>query len=204
MMKAYLKKVKQERGAVEVVEAALVFPVVIFVILILIVFGNMMYQQAKMDAICLRGAQYLAAIYNNPSLKAKDLPSDSRNVEILPYRYLLGDKNSENKARTRIQKQMQNTGSGLFKGMKPNGKIKSCRIVNYVVYQKAEVEIEYSINLFTLRLIDTPSILKSSNTAVLTAPDGAEFIRNVDMIMDYSDDFGLTDKIKELVGPFMD
>ena len=204
MMKKYLKNIKQDRGAVEVVEAAIVFPVVIFVVFVLIVYGNMMYQQAKMDAICVRGAQYLAAIYNNPSLKKKVLPTDSRNVDILPYRYLLGDSDTEANARAQIQKQIKNTGIGLFKGMTPTGKVKTCKIVNYVVYQKAEVEIEYSVNLFTLRLFDLPSLLKTTNAAVLTAPDAAEFIRNVDMILDYSEDFGLTAKIKEFVGVFMD
>lgn len=191
-----------EEGAVEVVEAAFVFPIVMFVVVLLIFLGNFFYQQAKMDAIAVRGAQYLAAIYANPLLMEGSIPTDSTKIEIKPYRYLLGDKDAEAKAKEYMENLMKAAGTGLFSGMEPKGTVKTCKINNYVVYQTAAVELEYSIELMPMRFFDSPSLFRTSNATVTAAVDAAEFVRNVDMIMDYSKEYGLTDKIQEFVGAF--
>ena len=196
------KDVRCERGAVEVVEAAFVFPIVMFVVVLLIFLGNFFYQQAKMDAIAVRGAEYLAAIYTNPLLVEEHIPTDSTSVDVKPYRYLFGDQEAEEEARKYMEELMKSAGTGLFSGMDPTGSIKTCKINNYVVYQTAAVEIEYSIELLPMRLFDLPPLIKSSNATVMAATDSAEFIRNIDMIMDYSEQYGLTDKIEEFVGAF--
>ncbi len=195
-------KIKYEKGAVEVVEAAFVFPIVIFVVILLIMFGNMLYQQAKMDAIAVRGAEYLAAIYTNPILMNDAIPTDSTQVNIKPYRYLFGDGVAESEAEAFIRKEINKTGTGLFSGMEMSANIKTCQIKNYVVYQTAQIEIEYSIELLPMKLFDSPSMFRCSNATVTAATDSSEFIRNVDMIMDYSEESGLTQKIKEFVGAF--
>lgn len=196
------KFLKNEKGAVEVVEAALVFPIVIFVVILLIFLGNLLYQQAKMDAIAVRGAEYLAAIYTNPILAEGEIPTDSTSVNTKPYRYLLGDSEAEIQAKEFMTQLMNKTGTGLFSGMEMSGTIKKCKINNYVVYQTASVEIEYSIKLLPIKLFDGPTLFKCSNATVSAATDSAEFIRNVDMILDYNEEYHLTDKIKQLVGAF--
>lgn len=193
---------KDERGAVEIVEAAFVFPIVIFVVILFIFFGNMLYQQAKMDAIAVRGAEYLASIYTNPPLLENAIPTDSTKIQIKPYRYLFGDSEAENKAKNFMKSLINSTGTGFFSGMEINANIKTCEVNNYVVYQTACVDIEYSINLLPMRLFDSPSVFRCANATVTAATDSAEFIRNVDMIMDYSEEYGLMDKIKSVVGAF--
>jgi len=196
------KKIKEEKGAVEVVEAAFVFPIVIFVVILFMMFGNMLYQQAKMDAIAVRGAEYLATIYTNPILSQDAIPTNSTQVDVKPYRYLFGDGGAEDKAKEFIRKEIDKTGTGLFSGMEMNANIKTCQIKNFVVYQTAQVEIEYSIELIPMKLFDSPSMFRCSNATVTAATDSAEFIRNIDMIMDYSEEFGLTQKIRDFVGAF--
>ena len=199
----FLHKFKREKGAVEVVEAAFVFPIVIFVVILFIMFGNMLYQQARMDAIAVRGAEYLATIYTNPMLSDGSIPTDTTQVDVKPYRYLLGDSDAEEQAKEFIRREINEIGTGFFSGMGVNASVKTCEIKNYVVYQTAQVEIEYSINLLPMRFFDSPSLFDCSNATVTSATDAAEFIRNVDMVMDYSEEFGLTDKIKEFVSAFM-
>ncbi len=194
--------IKKEYGAVEVIEAALVFPIVIFVVILLMFLGNMFYQQAKMDAIAIRGAEYLSAVYTNPLLLEDSITTDCTEVNVKPYRYLLGNSEAESKAKDQIEKLINKTGTGLFSGMKINGTVKTCKIKNYVVYQTAYVEIEYSIQLIPMRLFGSPSLYRYSCSTVTAADDSAEFIRNIDMIMDYSEEYGITDKIKSAVGAF--
>ena len=202
MIKGIFNKLNSEKGAVEVVEAAFVFPIVIFVVILFMMFGNMLYQQSKMDAIAVRGAEYLATIYTNPILANENIPTDSTQVNVKPYRYLFGDSEAEDKAKEFIRKEIDKTGTGLFSGMEMNATIKTCKIKNYVVYQTAQVEIEYSIELLPMKLFDSPSMFNCSNATVTAATDSSEFIRNIDMIMDYSEEFGLTQKIKDFVGAF--
>ncbi len=196
------KKIKDETGAVMVVEAVFVFPIVIFVVIVLIYLGNMLYQQSKMDAIAMRGAEYLAAIYTSPLLAEEQIPTNSENINIKPYRYLFGDSQAESKAKDYIEKLMKSTGTGLFSGMEMNGYVKTCKINNYVVYQTAAVEIEYSINLIPMKLFDLPTLYSCSNSTATAATDSAEFIRNIDMIIDYSKKYDIPEKIKSTVGAF--
>lgn len=197
------KHLKKENGAVQVVEASFVFPIVFFVVIALIVFGNMLYQQAKMDAIAVRGAQYLAVAYTNPVLAADgNIPTNSTNVDVKPYRYLLGNDSAEIQTEKFVNGLIDKTGTGFFTGMEIQSAKPTCKIKNYVVYQTACVEIEYKISFFPMRFFDENDIFKQSTATAIVAADSPEFIRNIDMIMDYSKEFGLTDKIEELVGQF--
>lgn len=202
-MDKWKKKRNEEKGAVEIVEAALVFPIVIFVVILLIFVGNLLYQQAKIDAIAVRGAEYLAAVYTNPLLAKDSLPTDTRDVDVKPYRYLSSGAEAEKLAKEYINKLEQNTDKGYFSGMETQGfRIVTCDIKNYVFYQTAEVQLEYSIQLLPMKLLRGVTLFRCSNATVTAASDSAEFIRNVDMIMDYSESFGLTDKIKTMVQSF--
>lgn len=193
---------RDEKGAVTIIEAALVFPIAVFVIILCIYMGNMIYQQSKMDAIAVRGAEYLASIYTNPMLTENGIPTDSTKVNIKPYRYLFGDSAAEQKTKNYIEGLIASVDSGFFSGMDINGSVKECKINNYVVYQTASVEIEYSINLLPMKLFGNSPLFRCSNATVTAATDSAEFIRNIDMILDYSEQFGLTEKIKQFVGKF--
>lgn len=201
-MRILLKNVKKECGAVEIVEAAIVFPIVIFVVILIIFYGNMVYQQSKMEAIAVRGAEYMAGIYTNPLLIYDSIPTDTTEIDVKPYRYLLGDAEAEENTKAFIETLMFDTGTGFFSGMNMSGTVKTCEIKNYVVYQTCWVEIEYSINLLPMKLFDSPTLFKCTTATITSATDPAEIIRNVDMVLDYSEEFGLTEKIKSAVSAF--
>ncbi|MDY4112425.1 MAG: TadE family protein [Roseburia sp.] len=200
-MKKYAR-LNDESGAVQVVEAALVYPIVIFVVILFIFLGNLFYQQAKIDAIAVRGAEYLARMYSHPLLRGSTLPTNSTQVDVQPYRYLFGSSEAEAQAKEYVSELLNSTGSGMFSGMETNATIKTCKIKNYVVYQTACIEIEYSIDLAPIKLLGGISLFRCSSATVTAADDPAEFIRNIDMIMDYSDQLGLTKAIKEKVSIF--
>lgn len=195
---------KNEDGAVDIVEAAIVFPIVIFVVVLFIYLGNLFYQQAKVDAITVRAASYMARLYTHPLLEnGTSLPTTSTAVDIKPYRYLAASDSAASKTREFITRELGKAGEGFFSGMGIHGSVKVCRIKNYILYQVAEVEIEYTVNLIPMKLFGGVSIVRTSNATTMSAADPAEFIRNVDMIMDYSEITGLTAKIRETVGQFM-
>ncbi len=198
MYKKYLQKTKQERGAVEVVEAAFVFPIVIFVVILLIMFGNLLYQQAVMDSVAVQAAEYMASLYTNPLLAEDSLPTNSSSVTVKPYRYILGDSEAETATKKYINEQVNKTTSGLFSGMGITVTSTTCKIKNYLFYQTAQVQIEYTINFLPMKLFGLSSLVKCSNATVTAAVDPAEFIRNVDMVMDYIETTGLDEKVNKL------
>lgn len=198
-----MKTMNNEYGAVEIVEAALVFPIVLFVVILFIFIGNLFYQQAKVDAITVRTAEYLARLYTHPMLEnGASVPTNSAEIDVQPYRYLFGSGEAEEQANAFAARELGKTGEGFFQGMGIHGAVKTCVIKNYIVYQTVEVEIEYSVQLAPFKLFDGVSLIRSSCATVTSAADPAEFIRNVDMIMDYAEISGLTALIQEKVGKF--
>ena len=204
-MKTIFSKIREEGGAVQIVEAAFVFPIVLFVLLFLMFLGNFFYQQAKVDSITMRGAEYLASRYTRPLLSETSIPTkatDMTEPRIRPYRYLLGDGGSaEGKTLQYVNGLLKKTGSGYFSGMeiRVNGS-PEVKIHNYVLYQTATIEIHYSIRMMPMLFFDGPEIYKVSCATATAALDGAEFIRNVDMIMDYTEQWELLDKVKAFFG----
>lgn len=201
MVEKMKKWIKGERGAVEIVEAALIYPIVIFVVIIFFFLGNVFYQQAKVDAIAVRAAEKLAVYYTNPLLRGS-IPTTAENTTLDPYRYLFGSKGAETAVKSFVEKELSGSGTGAFSGMDINVQSTSCEIENYVVYHKACVQINYTIELLPLELIGADSLLRQSVGTAVSASDPAEFIRNVDMILDYADITGLTSKIQDTLGQF--
>lgn len=198
-----INRVKDEKGAVMIVEAAIVYPIVLFVVVIFIFLGNLFYQQAKVDAIAVRTAEYLARMYTHPLLQnGSKLPTDSTQIDVQPYRYLFGSDDAKSKTEDFMNRELRKTGTGLFSEMEIRPLVTSCEIENYVVYQKITVEIEYSVNLIPLKLFGGVPIVRTKCVSAATASDPAEFIRNIDMILDYAESSGLTDKIKNTVSQF--
>lgn len=201
MVEKIKRNIKGERGAVEIVEAALIYPIVIFVVIIFFFLGNIFYQQAKVDAIAVRAAEKLTLYYTNPLLRGS-IPTTAENTTLDPYRYLFGSSGAESAVRDFVDKEVGKTGTGGFSGMDINVQSVTCEIKNYVVYQKACVQINYTIELLPLELIGADSLMRQSVGTSMSAADPAEFIRNVDMIVDYADITGLTAKIQDTLGQF--
>ena len=154
-----------------------------------------------MDAIAVRAAEKLTLYYTNPLLRGS-IPTTAENTTLDPYRYLFGSSGAESAVRDFVDKEVGKTGTGGFSGMDINVQSVTCEIKNYVVYQKACVQINYTIELLPLELIGADSLMRQSVGTSMSAADPAEFIRNVDMIVDYADITGLTAKIQDTLGQF--
>ena len=191
-------KLKDERGAVPIVEAAIVFPVVFFVVILFIVFGNFLYQQSRVDAVAVRAANYLARVYSHPIIENGAIPDSTTSFKVKPYRYLVGNDDAVSKANSFIDKNMKEIGQGFFLGMDPKSATKSCSVKNYVVYHVAQVQINYTINLFPLKFFDGISIQKCSVATSTAAVDAAEFMRNIDMIGDLAEEYDIAEKLESV------
>lgn len=191
------KVFSEESGAVPIIEAVFVYPLVIFVVIILMLLGNLFYQQSRVESITARGAEKLAAYYANPTLAGGAIPTDCQSMNLEPYRYLTGGSVAEGLARTQINDELSQIGTGAFEGMKINYTIDECTVDNYVVSQTGTVKVSYSINFFPMKLIGATTRYTYGVNAKTSAADPAEFIRNVDMILDYNEKYHVTDGISE-------
>lgn len=191
-----------ERGAVMIVEAALVYPIVIFVVIVFLVLGNMFYQQSRVDSAVLRAAEKMAAYYTDPTLIDGGIPTNAENMDVYPYRYLIGDAGASSAASKFLQEELNSMGSGLFSGMDVNATVKTCEIDNYVVYQTASVQVDYTIDFFPMELLGGVTLFKQTVATTTSVSDPAEFIRNVDMILDYAEENDWLEKLKSTVSKF--
>lgn len=83
---------KSEQGAMTIVEATFVFPIVFFVVLFMIMAGEAYYQQARVEFAVTQAAVDGAARCENPMLGKViadgSVPTSPTAVEVLPYRYI--------------------------------------------------------------------------------------------------------------------
>ena len=179
-------------------EATIVFPVCLIVILMLLYLGNVYYQKSRIEAIvveaALDGAAYCAdpllwAIQNSDVGQVPGLGT----VDYEPYRYLgglFGGMNPiEESVSSLITSRIGGMNTGLFSGMKPTGYGNNLQVEykSSFIASSISVDLEYKIEL-PIRLLgdrDTP-----------------EFIRNVNMVDDIFEVTGakeaMTNKITEL------
>ena len=95
-IQAGMQSLKSENGAVMIVEAAFVFPIMFFVLFFLIYFGNMYVIKSAISrytsACAIKGAEY----YSNPWVKrvteagGNAVPTENKDVQ--PYRHIFSSK----------------------------------------------------------------------------------------------------------------
>lgn len=202
--------IKDENGLV-IVEATIVFPIMFFVLFFIIFIGNMYFEQAKIDSIvstyAVKGAEYVA----DPNLyyvdKGESLPTEVRNMDIEPYRYIIGSisngkiKEIEDNLSTEIKDKIADGSMIFFSNQRvsvvgsDNDKI--AKFKNYVVYSTFVVQVNYEIKFPIRFLMDNePVIAKLSSRAEVSVSDSPEFIRNVDMVVDLLDGTDTAENIK--------
>lgn len=210
---------KDDRGAL-VVEATIVFPVCLLIIMLLLYLGNVYYQKARIEAIVVEAALDGAAYSADPLLKAiesgqgKAIPAIG-GTDYRPYRYIGGMfggmSDIEAAVRSLIISRIKALDSGLFADMKPTGyhtgnglKVKYNSVF---VASSLSVDLEYKIEL-PLRLLGERErfALKFRTHTEVPVSDSPEFIRNVNLVEDMLEVTGvkakITEKVKELKGFF--
>lgn len=193
MIGKIFRHTRKETGAVQIVEAAFVFPIMFIILFFLIYMGNAFFVKAQVEGVvesrAIEGASYCA----DPMLQSiKDnngtVPSLD-NIKTEPYRYIFGGMDSvESTIATKVQNDIEGNTASFFNNMKPKLKTSKNNIAkfnNYVVYSTFSVEVKYELK-FPIKFLgaDTPTIMTISSRAEVPVSDTAEFIRNTDMVVD--------------------
>lgn len=196
-----MEKIREESGVL-IVEAAYVFPIVFFVIFFLIYMGNAFYVRSMVDRIVCEETLAGVAYAEDPMLEdieENGVPTSAKNMDIQPYASIFGHGKIEDSVKSKIKKQIKSAGSGFFVGMQPEltDSDISVKVKSYVVFSQIETSVQYKVN-FPIKFIWTgeTTVLTISSSYVAPIEDTSSFIRNVDMVKDYSDALGITDKIK--------
>ena len=196
-------KKKNERGAL-IVEASIVFPVMFLVIFLMIFAGNAYLQKCRVEAIVNECAIDAAAYCSDPQLKTVASGSFPAldGLQVYPYRAFttrgIGDIESE--VKTKIYDKVTKMSSGLFSGMKPI--IKKADIKtdydNGFLYANFSVDVSYKVKIPVRLLGETENIHLNVATHVeMPVSDSVELVRNIDMIWDFMERFGVAEKINE-------
>ncbi len=192
MLGVIKNKLNKENGAVQIVEATFVFPIMFIILFFLVYMGNAYYIKAQVESVvetrALEGAAYCADPILETLKETNAVPSLSR-LKTEPYRYIFGGMSSiENKIATSVQNDIKSSSASFFKNMKPKLKTAKTNIAkfnNYVVYSTFSVEVKYEIK-FPISFLgaEAPPILAVHARAEVPVNDTAEFIRNTDMVID--------------------
>lgn len=201
-----MERIKSEKGML-IVEATIVFPVMFLVIFLMIFLGNAYFQKARIESIVYKLALDGAAYCADPMLKTIEesgaVPAlDS--VDIAPYRYFIGGMDSvETDIENKVIRCLDKMSTGLFSGMKPTGYRTGGLDVNFnnrFFSSSFSIDLQYKIEL-PIRLLgqeDNFALHLSSHTEVPVS-DTTEFMRNVNMVEDYMEIYGIADEIKRMI-----
>ncbi len=181
----------KEDGAVQIIEATVVFPIMFIVLFFLIFMGNAFYEKAQVESLIQENAIIGAAYCADPfleTMQSGSVPTSIKNApETEPYRYIIGGMDSvEVKIRNRIKNEINKHANSFFRDMYP--KLKGAPKVQYrshVIYPTFSVEAKYVIP-FPIRFFGkaTPPVLEFTVRAEAPVNETAEFIRNTDMAVD--------------------
>lgn len=192
------------RGAVLLVEATIVLPIVFFVIFFIICLGNAYYVRAYMQSIADKYAIQAANYARCENLLYIEEGGDLMKMDLNPYQFSVSSK-LKNTMNQRVKSAVNSKNVSLFGSMKPT-RIGSGSQSDYVKFYNgifdsyAEVEIEYNLNM--MPVLGSIKIASTKVTAKAKAQinDSPSFIRNLDMVKDLATDFLQTDTGKNLVG----
>lgn len=201
-----MKKNSREDGMV-IVEATIVFPVMFLVIFLMIFLGNAYFQKARVESIvnelALDGAAYCADSMLKTIEETKAVPALDA-VDVKPYRYFIGGMDTvETDIKNEAVRRISGLSTGLFSGMKPEGYNTGdlkVQFHNKFISSSFSIDLQYKI-VMPIRLLwesDYLELRLSSHTE-LPVSDTTEFMRNVNMVEDYMERYGIVDEIKKMV-----
>lgn len=208
------EKLNKEDGAVQIVEATFVFPIMFIILFFLIYMGNAYYVRAQVEAIVVDKAIAGANYCTDPILQTiKDdgvIPKLSE-LDLDPYRYFSGMNGVEEKISREVEEAIEGSSVSLFRNMEPVVKTRRADISkynNYVLYSTFSVEVRCEVE-FPIKFLgrSTPNLLVITSRSEIAVNDTAEFIRNTDMVIDYFEDSKLGQSIKgvfDKINDFLD
>lgn len=197
-------KVQPEKGTI-IVEAVMIFPLVILTVVMLLTIGNAYYQRSRVESIIetkvINDSAYCADGLLRITADGGNLPTDVKDApEIAPYKYIFsgGTRNIVQSVQNEIADEVRSLDSGYFKGMEIKNFILKLDYSNYFITQSVEANSTYEINI-PISLFGTKFKINCSSHIVVPLSDSPEFIRNVDMVIDYIERTKLDDNFKESI-----
>ena len=184
-----MKKISDNRGTV-IVEATFVFPIMFFVIFIMMVAGNAYFQKCRVENLvnkcAIDGAAYCADPLLEKTEEGKSAPSAAK-LNVQPYRYITGGmKDIVSNIEERVTKEIKGLSTVFFWGMEPKNKGVKAKFNNHILYATFSLEVKYEVIIPIRYLFDNENMKMSYSTRIeVPVSDVPEFIRNVDMVEDY-------------------
>ena len=141
MKKKIIRALKNDGGAVPIVEGAIVYPVVFFTIAFLLFFGNALHEKSKIDSIAMRAAVYGASSIQYPlymelinagvAEESQVVPPDFSFRDSKPYRYFL-ELQVEEEVKRLVERSINNDSTRIFVSQINNEPIVNAKFNNYV------------------------------------------------------------------------
>lgn len=185
---------QSERGAVTLVEAVFVFPIMFFIVFFMLMAGSAYFQKARIERIISEATIEACARSENPMLDAigttgSSVPTSTTAAEIKPYRQLFpGHTNSvRNNVQASIQKSIKAFGSLGFTGMQAKLEGEPVMDVKYrLIISSITTRCNFKVEL-PIRMIFSNKKLSFRFSTVTkdVVGDPTEFVRNVAMVKDY-------------------
>ncbi|HPC99870.1 MAG: pilus assembly protein [Bacteroidales bacterium] len=210
-MRRMWKRFKNEKAAVSIVEGAIVFPVVLFTVVFLLFLGNAMHEKSKIDSIvviaAVKGAQTITDPFNtrlvNDGVNSESgvIPPDSGYFkDSKPYRYFFGINSVESEIRTFVEDKIASDNTRLFEAQRDNAPIVKAKYNNNILAATFSVEVDFSYELpFKWAFMELPPVIEITSKAEVPVNDSPEFIRNTDMVIDYAEQTGAAQKIRDIM-----
>lgn len=202
---------QDRRGAVVIMEAAFVFPIMFIIVFVMLMACEAYYQYARVERACIEIAIQGAARCENPMLEVVQetgaVPKSTSAAKVRPYRYIL---TSEAQAiAAELEDKLEDAVSGFnvmaFRGMSPQAVSVEIDPKMNILVSSFPVKCSFDIKL-PIRMIFSNESIKFHYEVQVTEPigDPTEFVRNVSTVQDYLErsEFGerienFTGKIKE-------
>lgn len=199
LLKRFKELIIDERGAMPIFEATFVFPIMFFVIFFLIFMGNMYFSKAYTDNLVTEAAIRTAAKCADPNLNSiissGKVSSSVGSIKNEPYRYIFNAFGSGSGSIASAKSQGKNyivndlgSFNSFFKKMEPQLDTSSVRVdfKNNVISYDLAVTAKYKISLpWKFIFSDDINIYEFTSRAEVPISDAPEFIRNIDMFIDY-------------------
>ncbi len=192
-MSSKKKRQDGERGAVLILEAAFVFPIMFIILFAMLMAGNVYYQNSRVERAVMEAAIDGAADCENPMLpeveKNHAVPTAPGSVDLKPYRYCFALAHAGNiedlaaQQQIKLKSKVQNLAPIIFRRMEPSNADVTVQYNQKAIISTLEVQCDYDIEL-PLKLLFTNNNLKFrySVHAVEPVGDSPEFVRNVHMV----------------------
>ncbi len=185
------RKKQQEYGAVLILEAVFVFPIMFIIVLIMLMAGGAYYQHARVERLVIEAALDGASQCENPMLKKVQengsVPTGTSDTQVMPYRYLFtgNARGIGDTVESELRRKVEGLTSLAFKGMEPQNVSVAVKPKMFILMSSFQVQCEFDIVL-PIRMIFSDENIKFHYAVHITEPigDPAEFVRNVSTVQD--------------------